>query len=292
VARAAPRELIREDSETDSDPYFVRMVDIMLPHGGYVAIQIETYFDESGSHDGSRVLCVAGYVFEKTQAIRFTRKWKKVLSRFGLPYFHMVDCAHGNGVFANLKPSQRVAVEKAMIKLIQENVRQGLAVTIDAKEFKEVMPYHPSIGTPYSFCCHLIIAGVAGVIDANPSIGKCGYFFEAGHQSMSEANRIMTELFAHPEAKSRQRYAGHAFVSKEDAPAVQAADLLAWQWYKDRNRQLDGRPRRKDCAALLKGQHTNAIHLDRDRIAELANTLGLESPNADIMERLHIGDPA
>jgi hypothetical protein len=268
------------------------MVDIMLPHGGYVAIQIESYFDESGSHDGSRVLCVAGYVFEKRQAKRFSRKWKKVLKRFGLPYFHMVDCAHGNGVFADLKPSERLAAEKAMIKLIHDNVLQGLAVTVDADELREVMPYHPSIGTPYSFCCHVLIAGLAIIIELNPVIERCAYFFEAGHQSMGEANRIMAELFAIPEAKERQRYSGHAFVTKEDMPPVQAADLLAWQWYSDRIRQLDGRPRRKDCVALLDGQRMNTLHLDREKIVELANAFGQEDPTADIMERLHVGDQA
>ena len=71
----------------------------------------------------------------------------------------------------------------------------------------------------------------------------------------------MNELFS---AKQEQyRYAGHAFVPKEKSPAIQAADLLAWQWYKDKKNQGEGRPRRKDCASLLE-KHHNAVHLDRE----------------------------
>jgi hypothetical protein len=53
----------------------------------------ETYFDESDSHKGASALCVAAYLFEKEACKALDLEWKAVLDEFGLPFFHMVDCA-------------------------------------------------------------------------------------------------------------------------------------------------------------------------------------------------------
>lgn len=62
----------------------------------------EVYIDESGTHDGSPVMCVAGYLFLKAGANRFTREWGKVLKREKIPFFHMVDFAPGNHPFDHM----------------------------------------------------------------------------------------------------------------------------------------------------------------------------------------------
>ena len=64
--------------------------------------QYKAYFDESGCHDGSTVLAVGGYLVRADWATRMQRKWRSALSKYGLPYFYMVDCAHGSGVFKSL----------------------------------------------------------------------------------------------------------------------------------------------------------------------------------------------
>ena len=45
----------------------VRLFQILAPGKRDVVALIEAYFDESGAHVGSHALCVAGYLFEKTQ---------------------------------------------------------------------------------------------------------------------------------------------------------------------------------------------------------------------------------
>lgn len=40
---------------------------------------MEAYFDESGTHDGSSSLCVAGYLFEKENATALGIEWQKML---------------------------------------------------------------------------------------------------------------------------------------------------------------------------------------------------------------------
>lgn len=259
--------------DTVSCDSFARLLEIMLPGGGHLMALIEAYFDESGSHRGAHVICVAGYVFEKDGAIALTHEWRDVLHYYELPYFRMSDCAHGNGPFAKLSKSERVAVQTAMIGIIKRHTIQGIAATLNKDEFLQCMPQHPLL-VGYSFTIQVILAGLRGWIRHNEERGApiehVSYFFEAGHASRGQANRIMDLLFSNAGAKAALRYSGHAFVEKEKTPCVQAADLLAWQWYTDKRHELEGKPRRKDCESLLQHHH-NAVHLTPEAMTKLAN---------------------
>jgi hypothetical protein len=202
----------------------------------------------------------------------------------------MVDCAHGNGEFANLSREERIGVETEAIALIKLHTYCGLAVTVNEEEFRRHVPPHPYIGSPYSFCAHVILAGVAVWLDQRPDVKRCAYFFEAGHRDMSEANRIMTMLFKDNEMSMTNRYASHAFIRKEQSASVQAADLLAWQWYTDKLHKLQGKKRRLDCASLFEHPH-EALHISENRIIDLVRRFGGREPTPRDLVAIHLGDP-
>ena len=246
---------------------------VILPSGGCAMIQGQAFFDESGSHDGSPILCVAGYVFRKNEAIKLGHEWRKVLRWKKLPYFHMVDCAHGNGPFANLTKDERISVQTKLIEVIKRYAIQGIAITVNPVEYERCakrLPYKRGLyDNAYAFCAQVIMTGVSVFIERNPRIGKMAYFFEAGHRSAPQADEIMRTMFAQPAIKQQFRYTAHVFVEKQDSPQIQAADLLAWQWYTDRRHESEGRPRRKDCASLLQLHH-NAVHIDSNELDRIA----------------------
>jgi hypothetical protein len=179
----------------------------------------------------------------------------------------MVDCAHGNGVFQKLEKDERAEVAKRMIDIIKARAIQIIAVTIDKQDFKSVMADRPGAAraypTPYSFISHTAMSAVRAWIYANPRVGLMHYVFEDGHDSAAQTRRAMGNIFRVPEKREQYRYGGFSFVPKRHSYAVQAADLVAWQWYKDKKNQMEGRPRRKDCESLFELHH-NAVHLDRD----------------------------
>jgi len=53
---------------------FLSVVGALLRGSGYVVQVVHAFFDESGSHSDSAVLCVAGYAFEK----REHDYWRKI----------------------------------------------------------------------------------------------------------------------------------------------------------------------------------------------------------------------
>ena len=142
-----------------------------------------------------------------------------------------------------------------MIGLVKRFAIYGIAVTAEPKLFEEIMPNLPEIGSAYSFCAHACLVAVRSWADEQHYQGDIAYFFESGHASQSEANRIMNELFSTPEWRLSYRYVSHTFADKKKVRPLQSADLLAWQWQKDHKRRMEGRKKepRKDCYTLIHG---------------------------------------
>jgi hypothetical protein len=88
---------------------------------GSVMAEWEGYFDESGSFEEEPgVFCVAGYLIESAQAAAMDQRWGEILAQHNIPYFHMVDCAHGAPPFADMEKAERIEVEMKLIGLIKE----------------------------------------------------------------------------------------------------------------------------------------------------------------------------
>jgi hypothetical protein len=227
---------------------------------------LEAYFDESGSHEGAPVLCVAGYLFERTKRDRLDFLWKEVLDRYSLPFFHMVDCAHGNSPFNKLTKEERIAVESEMIAIIREHALFGFAIAVVEKEYNELFPRSPGnpLGSAYTYCCWTLLSVIHEWIVRNQFNGKIAYYFEAGHKNESEANEIMNIIFGNPNLRASYRYAAHGFVDKKEIRAIQTADIIAWQHAIDVKRMLKGQPKRADFVALIKDQNVMLRYVTRE----------------------------
>jgi hypothetical protein len=250
----------------------------LLRTGGIaVVLEAECGFDESGTHDGSPIVCVAGYVIAKEQMPELDREWNEVLKwdqlPHALPYFHMSDCAPepGNGVFAGIEKPLRAEVAKRMIEIIKNRTQVGIAATVSVAEYESILTGHPFYPDPYVVAAHMVLQGVLRWIVSNPSVSRILYFFETGHRSRMDADALMQTLFSLPTLEEEYRYAGHSFIKKVGNPIVQAADILAWQWVKDRKNQLEGRRRRADLVSLLEHRHIT-VHLSADYLTRIAQT--------------------
>jgi uncharacterized protein DUF3800 len=228
---------------------------------------IEAYFDESGSHDGSHALCVAGYLFEKKQCEALDLGWKTVLDQFSLPYFHMVDCAHGNDPFDKLSKDERIAAEKLMIGLIRKHMAFGSAITVDENDYN-TWGARQKLGTAYTYCCWQSLAGMQVWLNQNSFEGKVSYFFEAGHKHQAEANEIMNRIFKDVDLRQSYRYSSHSFVDKKLVRPIQAPDIFAWlHWHHfERLRQGIAAPR-KDFVALVEGLPYKMFIANRETVS-------------------------
>lgn len=163
---------------------------------------VEAYFDESGTHYGSPLLCVSGFIIEDVTAKILDSAWREMLKQYGLPYFHMVDCAQGVGVFKGLSMPSRIEVESVAIGLLRGSMAYGISVSVRQAEFDLLVPKSEVVGGSYSLLAHMCLVSVKAWCEEQNFLGQVAYFFEAGHRSQAEANAIMAGYFCYSSAAS------------------------------------------------------------------------------------------
>ena len=192
----------------------------------------------------------------------------------------MVDCAHGNGKFSHLTKTQRIKVATSLIGIVKRRAAHGFAVSVDLEAYREVMPSWGATRSPYAFCARCVIDEIGRWCFKTGFRGKSAYFFEAGHESRSEAERVVGEVLTNPLSKTANihyGYVAHSFILKHESPAVQAADLLAWQWTTDVKHHMTEQPRRKNFKSLAQAP-LRGTHFDRARLlyyVELLKEFGM-----------------
>lgn len=123
---------------------------------------MEAYFDESGTHDGSPFVCVAGYLFQKGTATALDAAWRWMLEENGLPFFRMSDCAHGTGPFKGWSKIDRTNLEIRAIDLVKTYAAYGFAASVVMEDF-HLIPNLGLFDTAYSFAaCKCFLASNFG----------------------------------------------------------------------------------------------------------------------------------
>lgn len=228
---------------------------------------MEAYFDESGTHEGSPFVCVAGYLFEKGNATALDIAWRRMLAEKGLPFFRMSDCAHRTGPFKNWSKEDTSNLEIRAIDLVKTYAAHGFAASVVVDDF-HLIPNLGLFDTAYSFACLQMFLGVQWWANANEFHGDVAYVFESGARHQSEANAFMKKVFTHPQMMIDFRYSSHTFKDKVSASQLQCADLLAWHWFTYNQRERAGqKEKRKDFLRLL-GKRIKANHYDKEGIGK------------------------
>ncbi len=129
------------------------LIDAISTETGALVMLAEVYVDESGTHDQSEFMVIAGYVYLKKKAKRFSTELGELLKKHNLPYFHMVDCAHRRSPFDRLSQQQCINVEKSVIGLVRKHSECGFAVVINKLVYQACVPdpTNSLFGGVYSF---------------------------------------------------------------------------------------------------------------------------------------------
>lgn len=220
-----------------------RLLEVTLPveNGRYGIVLWEAYFDESGDDGGFPIMTVGGYLVKPSNARRLERKWRRLLRKYKLPYFHMVECAHGNKNFKGRSIEERVEIQTAMFETINKYVEMSMATSVSLREFVST----EEVKDPYSHCVlhtYLVLSSILQKKDPN---FKLSLFYESGHKHGPNALRVFNE--------SPIPNSSFSFIDKAQSGMIQAADIFAWQYTKYIKDKAKKEPRktRKDFEFLL-----------------------------------------
>jgi hypothetical protein len=202
---------------------------------------LSAYFDESGTHAGSRVLCVAGYLSTPERWVAFERDWKSALKDCGIPFFHMVDFAnHAPPYYSGWSHSQRRVNYSRLVDIIKKRTlgSVGVCVPIDLYD-KYVAPEVKGMpnGKPYCLAAATCFLDVATLVKQRAPAALVAYVLESGALGAGEILRQFQENINDPITKDYLRLLSLSFGDKRELVPLQAADILAYELYKHLPRQ-------------------------------------------------------
>lgn len=201
---------------------------------------LQAFFDESERPNG--LLCAAGYVFAPYQARKLAKEFRTEFAQYG--GFHMKDLVHKKKGYKTISDDERNRLVKKAVSIVRHRFTYGVAVTVNKHEYEAQAPrFIRGFRNAYPFLCHLAMSAVPHIAEKNGDRRSVHYVFEAGHSFEAEALFAVGQVVQVPELKAHYRYAGHSFLPKADAVALQAADLLAWETAKFKDETLDQKVR-------------------------------------------------
>ncbi len=121
------------------------------------------YFDESGTHDGSPIVAVGGYISTVKHWDEFQREWTQFLSKNSISKFHATDLAGGYKEFSKVNGWSKKRAESALRiadKLIAKHVLYGAVAYTTVADCEKYFPLKDKNGTRKKFSAEYLNSGV------------------------------------------------------------------------------------------------------------------------------------
>jgi len=209
--------------------------------GKGVTAVLFAYMDPSGTHAGSPVISISGFVADESTWIAFDEAWKGVLEKPSWPSqlsrFHMFDCVHGEGDFfdGGWRFAERLALYGELTDVIRASEIRPVSSSVVVDCFNHIPPEdlellqrkENRLGTPLDLVFQMISQQIikcaldfshsetVGVIFDQDDAKREEYFFRFAQQYM--ATYYLGETFS-----------GCGFADSRKMTPLQAADLLAY----------------------------------------------------------------
>lgn len=121
---------------------------------------LKAFLDDTGKLD-TAVVGIAGFAAPVERWKEFEAPWRGVLSRFGLSWFHAVDCAHSNDEFEGWDEKRRRALSQALMDVISNVKPTLIGAAMLSSDFK-ALPPHIQTGMgedPFFHCLQTCLHG-------------------------------------------------------------------------------------------------------------------------------------
>lgn len=236
---------------------------------------MEAFLDESGTHAGSKVIALAGYVISSDRLPHLQKDWLDTLAEHGLEELHMRDFVPPHGKHSQWSEQKKRGLLETLVRLIHEHSLVGIGAAVEMDQFMattQAFAHSKSpdlVESPYEWCFRYCATQAAAWADKAQHPGLIRYTLDEG---CSTRGRIYAhhELSREDDAlRQKYRLGPMSFADSKRNPALQCADLLAYEMYKEADRQLSGsaRPPRGSFLALFR-DHDQLVTVDADQLKQ------------------------
>lgn len=187
------------------------LIDLLSLRGrGCIAV-LEAYLDESGTHKGAEILCVAGYVGNRKEWFAFEKGWQKQLNKSG------IACFHAKKPECNLlKLPLAEAIDKRTLMAVVCSVEPNIFNIHTSSQVKS------SMGNAYATCAFQCAIKICQWAKEN-NLGPVSITLEAGQPNVD----FVEEILKTGMDDDRFCISSVAIAKKTDFVPLQTADFLS-----------------------------------------------------------------
>lgn len=251
---------------------------------------IIAFLDDSGSHDahglepGSNVVAAAGFVMLGERRSDFEKDWLAALKNNGAREFHMRDFAHRRGEFEGWPPQRSDSLISELVAVVHAYALIYVGGLVLVRDYQSIIPVslkaeivHP-LCMAFAACIEEFLRFLGqGEVRVREPGEKIQIIFDRKPGYYERLSRILQELKTR--ADRFDLIDGLIFESRE-APEIQAADLIAYEFRKELDRMQypnpTTRPRRKSMEALCARENIVAGYMDEERLAEFVTSFAIK----------------
>lgn len=203
-----------------------------------MASPYEVYFDESGTHVGSEAAVVAGFVSNTTEWITFSQKWQQVLTDSHLDYFRMSDFENRRGQFSGWSEHAKRDLLNKLLSIINDHTILSMGCIVLKQSVDSLVSdvVKQICGDAYGLAALGCWRHLGHILQRVDAWTDCS--MEAGAKGSGALKSIFEDDFKIPGWRNDHRIQSLHFRDKRMFPPLQAADILAYELYKQSARQF------------------------------------------------------
>jgi hypothetical protein len=206
---------------------------------------LTAYFDDTGTHATSKVVAVAGIHGTEGELRGLESEWRKHLARPlcgrkpPLSRFHMYDCQNSVGEFRGWNRTETDYFCHQLATAIMESGVSGCGMACSRKDWDDLVTgdTRAVLGDPEGICirnCFTVACQWAQQITFDPEIT---FVFDNRPHRQRE-NKVVFDVFQRG-LKPPPTLMGVSFLTSHKVLPLQAADLVAWEFYQHVNEALE-----------------------------------------------------
>jgi hypothetical protein len=234
------------DSQPDLDGSFVgRVAQSLFPRDpcGRPFMILTAHYDESGTHEGSPVTVLAGFVGTTNDWVDFEIEWAKVLRKHGLTHVRAKQFFHRQGQFRRWTDERCDYLWADLMYVLQE--RKHIFASKSVLREEDYKIFYLSDGperkerldTRYALCFRSFLYFLPAIKSGAMAVN---FVLESGHHNAGDALRVFNEIKKDRTVPWRDSIGSLSFGAKQDSCALQAADLLAYCSFQDERYLAEG----------------------------------------------------
>lgn len=215
---------------------------LAFPRSTGFLVTLGVYMDRSGPNADIPAVTVAGVISTVEGWDAFNEEWFAALQDFeNLPHFHMTDFESGTGFYENWQ-ARGVRKERLrrLLAIIERHVLAVVGATVsiaDCKSYFQDPPLQTALGITATHCFMLLPQ--FRYVAERPT-ERIVYTFEAGDEGYGKLQAQYDDMYANDLRRAYNRLSGKLEVERKDFPPLQAADIFAFEGWKQWAREHGG----------------------------------------------------